>query len=152
MNPNLGDAARALIEAARAWRFNLSALDLSREEEALTAAVDALEAEISKLTPNAPYGFKLRRPWNLVPAGWFVQVPNGQWYEVTSTRRVGTMQEVGLRAPDGKTGEFPRNPEAEVTTRRGTHTKELSDAIEALSDVFGPVEVLEDTSPPWDES
>lgn len=151
MNPELADAARALIEAARAWNKPDSKW-CGPEEQALEAAITALDAALAKLSPNAPYGFKLRRPWNLVPAGWFVQVPNGTWYEVTGTKRVGAMQEVALLSPDGKAGAFPRDPEAEVTTRRGTHTRELSDAIEALSDVFGPVEVLEDTSPPWDES
>lgn len=152
MNPEIADAARALIEAARAYRNEPGIHEGTPGRGKFCKAVDALDAAMAKLTPNKPYGFKLRRPWELVPAGWFVQVPNGEWYEVTGTKRVGAMQEVGLRSPAGRSGAFPRNPEAEVTCRRGTHTKELSDAIEALSDVFGPVQVLEDTSPPWDES
>jgi hypothetical protein len=47
-------------------------------------------------------------------------------------------------------GPFPRVPQDEVKVRRGSHTTQLDDAIEALSDVFGGVAIIEDT-PPWDE-
>lgn len=102
--------------------------------------------------PNKPTGFVLTRPWELVPAGWFVKTPSGAWFEVVETKRNGTTQDVTLRAPDGKTGSFPRPCLAEVKVRRGTHGTQLDDAIEALSDVFGGVQVLSDAvddGPPW---
>lgn len=148
------EALRAVIVAARKWREDTRRTGEEPEPEsvvALSAAVDALEAALPAVQrPNAPYGFVLPRPWNLVPAGWFVRVPNGEWYEVIGTRLVDGKQHVTMKSPAGKTGTFPRDPEQKVSVRRGTHTKELSDAIEALGEAFG-AEILDD-SPPWDES
>lgn len=148
MNP---DVVRAVLDAARAYRNEPGMHEGTPGLAKLYRAVDAFEKEITASEPNKPYGFVIPRPWNLVPAGWFVRVPNGTWFEVMATKQNGTMQDVTLRSPEGKTGTFPRKADAEVQVRRGTHTKELSDAIEALSGVFGPVEVISDESPPWDE-
>lgn len=100
--------------------------------------------------PNKPTGFVLPRPWELVPAGWFVRTPDLKWYEVIGTKLEGGKQHVTLKAPDGRTGTFPRDPKAEVKVRRGTQTNRLSDAIESLSDTFGGTSIVKD-DPPWDE-
>lgn len=101
--------------------------------------------------PNKPTGSKVTKPWSEIPAGWFVYVPNGQAYEVMATKLSGVMQEVTLRAPDGKLGTFPRQRDAEVWCRRGSHGQTLDDAIETLAASFGKVEVISDEAPPWDE-
>lgn len=147
------EKVRAVLDAARSFRADM----LSSGEEAspshyvdLWEAVDAFEEELRNAEPNRPYGFKLTRPWSLVPSGWFVQIPSGAWFEVIASKANGIMQDVTLRNPEtGAEGTFPRKRDAEVTTRRGSRVKELSDAIEALSDVFGGVEIVD--SPPWDE-
>jgi len=149
-------ALRAVIETARKWRADTKRTGEEPEPEsvvALSAAVDALEALLpAARRPNAPHGFVLTRPWDLIPAGWFVRVPNGEWWEVMGTERIGEKQHVSMRKDSMSpvSGPFPREPKGEVKVRRGTHTSELDDAIEALSDLFGGVEILED-KPPWDE-
>jgi hypothetical protein len=152
------DHVRAVIEAARAVRRNVKETGEEPDPErtlALWSAVDALEDVLTMggAMPNVPTGFVLTRPWELVPAGWFVRVPSGEWFEVVETKRNGTTQDVTLKSPKGATGSFPRPCLAEVKVRRGSNTKELDDAIEALSDLFGGVQVLsdkvEEEGPPW---
>lgn len=141
---------RAVLDAARFYVNEPGIHEGTPGRGKLSKAVAALDAEIANAEPNRPYGFKLTRPWSLVPSGWFVQIPSGAWFEVIASKMNGIMQDVTLRNPEtGAEGTFPRKRDAEVTTRRGTRTKELSDAIEALSDVFGGVEIVD--SPPWDE-
>jgi hypothetical protein len=149
------DAIRAVVDAARMLRADVKRT--GEEPDAsltvgLWSAVDALEDVLSLGggMPNAPYGFTLTRPWELVPMGWFVKTPKGEWFEIVGTHREGALQRVTMRSPNGKEGTFPRNPAEGVSCRRGTHTKELSDAIEALSGVFGKV-AIESDEPPWDE-
>jgi hypothetical protein len=146
-------ALRAVIETAREWRAQVKQTGEEADLHPLMVAVDALEAALPAIgRPNEPHGFVLTRPWELVAAGWFVKVPNGEWWEVTGTALVNGKQEVSMRkdALSKVVGPFPREPKAEVKVRRGTHTTQLDDAIEALSDVFGGVAILED-KPPWDE-
>lgn len=82
-------------------------------------AVSAVEYEEATAAPNKPHGFILTRTWGEVPAGWFVQGPGGQWYEVMATRYEGGKQWVSLIV-DRQRGEWPRDPAGTVRVKRGT--------------------------------
>lgn len=92
---------------------------------------------------NKPTGLVLTRPWKNVPPGWFVNTPDGAWFEVTATKREGLNQLVTLRARDGRTGTFPRSPEGEVKVRRGTVGEDINAAMDRLAAALGTVEILE---------
>jgi hypothetical protein len=98
--------------------------------------------QVPESEPNKPTGFRVRRPWSAVPAGWFVKVPNGdaRW-EVLRTERVGPVQRVTLRMPDGTTGQWDQPPDREVLCQRGTLVTEAADALEVLGE---GAEVLKD--------
>jgi hypothetical protein len=147
------DALRAVIDAARTWRAETVT---SGEEAApettvtLWKAIDALEDALDGGAPNAPTGFAGPKAWGEIPAGWFVLTPSHAWFEVISTEAAGTTQHISLRSPQGSVGSFTYPASAKVTAKQGTHVKELSAAVKALSDSFGSTRVLDD--PPWNES
>jgi hypothetical protein len=144
---------RAVIEAARRWRDvedkNLGNIFAQPHTRDLMTAVDALLAEEMRAEPNRPHGFVLTRKWCEVPAGWFVQAPNGAWFEVTSSvEEDSETQRVGLLI-NGKRGEYPRVRDAEVKVRKGSKYLAEATALEALRTSFGVAEILD--SPPWEE-
>lgn len=120
--------------------------DTGSERESVHFGVAAVPAPRE---PNKPVGFKGPRKWCEIPAGWWVSTPNGERFEVLATKAAGAMQEVTLRIGPDKIGTWPRPANAEVWCQRGTHTKALDEAMDALSASFGPVTVIEDESPPW---
>lgn len=113
MNEELIKAARAVLNAARAWRVSHNA-SLHPEDEtglALGAAVDALEALLA--AEVAP--IEERVPWSRVVSGDSVQLKSGEWVPVLQrwTRRKGVEVTVELPLVD------PADPDA--TPRRKTY-------------------------------
>lgn len=98
--------------------------------------------QVPESEPNKPTGFLRLAPWSAVPAGWFVQVPNGndRW-EVLGTERVGPVQRVTLRMPDGNTGRWDQPPYRLVSCQPGTLVTEAADALEVLGE---GAEILKD--------
>jgi hypothetical protein len=96
------------------------------------------EPEKNQPEKNEPTGPVEHRPWTEIPAGWFVQAPNREWYEVVSTKRMPAAQKVVLRMPDGRELETARQAQ-KVPCRAGT----TSVPWETMRDVLG-AEILED--------
>lgn len=144
------ETMRAVLDAARAFRKSSGIYDGTPELAKLFRAVDALDTEIENSKPNVPVGPEYRTPWEEIPAGSFIQAPNGQWYEIAASKDVGKMQHVTLRDAAGKEGGFPRMKRQEVTMRAGSRNAELTSALDALRSVWA-VEVVDDSVPPWDE-
>lgn len=147
MKPEL---IRAVLDAARAW-YHPTRFTNDPDEAGLAVAVRDLESEIAAGEPNKPTGFKIHRTWREIPAGWFVSTPDGKRFEVLATEADGAFQKVTLRLSPDKTGTWPRPANGDVLCQRGTHGRDLDDAIETLATAFGRVEVIEDALPPWDE-
>lgn len=148
MKPEL---IRAVLDAARFYANEPGMHEGTPGRAMLSKAVRALEAEIAAGEPNKPTGFKVPRTWREIPAGWFVSTPDGKRFEVLATEADGAFQKVTLRLSPDKTGTWPRPANGEVWCQRGTHGRDLDDAIETLATAFGKVEVIEDALPPWDE-
>lgn len=146
MSAELAGLLRSVLDAAQAWRRGMVAIadECEPEAYALASALDVL-SEALDATPNEPTGFVLKRAWSEVPAGWFVRHPKnpGEWLEVVSTRREDDKQWVSLRVGD-QVGEWPRDPQAEVSVRKGTRTEEMDRALSVLTDAFGAVQVMTD--------
>jgi hypothetical protein len=87
---------------------------------------------------NEPTGPVEHRPWAQIPAQWFVQAPNGAWFEVLGTRLLDGRQSVALRIGESWKS-FMYDRAAEVPCRAGT----LSVPWETLRDGLG-AEILED--------
>lgn len=145
------ELVRAVVEAARTWRESTQAARAEGFHGELADAIDALNAELAKREPNRPTGSKIHRAWRKIPAGWFVYTPDGKIFEVLATEADGAFQKVTLRLSPDKTGTWPRPANGDVLCQRGTHGRDLDDAIETLATAFGKVEVIEDALPPWDE-
>ena len=134
-------ALRAVIEAARGW----ARPDTDHEDagEALQDAVRALEEHLTR----ASAGFVVTRTWATTLAGMWVKAPNGEWYEVLSTKDAGNgKHSIALRI-NGKRAEFPRESAAEVKVRTRTKMLLEDEAVQLLSAAFDAV-VIE--SPPWE--
>jgi hypothetical protein len=83
---------------------------------------------------NEPTGPITKRAWSAIPAGWFVQAPNGAWYEVVATSGMtGAMQDVTIIV-NGVEATHPRPASSLVPARRGTLVTEVSDALDALGE------------------
>jgi hypothetical protein len=130
----------AVIEAARQW---------ARADKAVAArnllyqAVRALEHAEGDPETNQPQSHLHQpRAWGAIPAGWFIQVPSGDWWEVLATaHHGGTRQVVTLRRPDRQSGTWDRNSTQKVTCCPGTRDQAVTDALAALG---GNVQVIED--------
>jgi hypothetical protein len=134
-------ALRAVIEAARSW----ARPDADHEDasDALQDAVKALEEHLTR----ASAGFVVGRTWATVLAGHWVKAPNGEWYEVISTKDVGGgKHSVALRI-NGKKAEFPRESSAKVLVRTRSKMVLEDEAVQLLSAAFDAT-VIE--SPPWE--
>lgn len=95
---------------------------------------------------NEPIGPELQSQWDKVPAGWFVQTPRGDWWEVLATERVPSGQRVAMRS-GGNRGEWTRDPKGEVWARRGsTAPRDRDDALGLLESAFQAT-ILRDEPP-----
>lgn len=150
MSTELTAHLRSVLDAARRFshkeRDNPGNVIPAEHVAGLLFAVRTLDEALAA-APNKPTGFILTRTWAEVPAGWFVQGPGGQWFEVLATRAEDGKQYVSLDV-NGKVGEWPRDPTATVKVKRGTLTAEVDKALDTLTGAFGPMKVLEET-PPW---
>lgn len=72
--------------------------------------------------------------WGQVPTGWEVQAPDGKWYRVEATGRVGAGQLVHFSF-----GAWKRDPAGPVTARPG-----IPDYTDVAIAVLGYPQVLED--------
>lgn len=115
--------------------------DLPAMRVQVEIAVSAVEYE--EAATNKPHGFILTRTWAEVPAGWFVQGPNGAWFEVVATRYEDGKQWVGMIV-DGQRGEWPRDPNATVKVKRGTLTNDRDVALDSLRAARLPFTMIAD--------
>lgn len=150
MSTDLTAHLRSVLDAARRFtrkeRDTLGNVIPAEHVAGLLFAVRTLEDALAA-APNKSTGPILTRTWAEVPAGWFVQGPGGQWFEVLGTRAEDGKQYVSLDV-NGTAGEWPRDPTGTVRVKAGTLTAEVDAALTALTGAFGPMKVLEDT-PPW---
>jgi hypothetical protein len=108
---------KAVVEAARAWVRAGELLTIGGDEAA-DALMDAVKALETSLAANKPTGLIFARTWAEIPAGWFVQTPGGWWEVVSARQSPDRRQWVKLRAPNGETGEWPRDPGGMPRSRR----------------------------------
>jgi len=89
---------------------------------------------LPEVEPNKPTGFRFRRSWGEIPAGWFVRTPAGASLEVVATHAEGDRQVVTLRFADGQEGTWPQPHTAVVWCQRGTAQTATGYALDLLGE------------------
>lgn len=133
-----------VLEHICGWESNPQGEFDQRTMEDLLRWAEAHEKECR----NEPSGPEIRSQWDKVPAGWFVQAPDGTWLEVGKT---SYLSHTGKQMVSVRIGEdfhaFPRDPKGEVWARRGTYSDpEKEHAIQALQAAFTTA-ILHDEPP-----
>ena len=107
----------------------------------MSFCVGITATEYQDAAKNEPTGDVFPAPWRGIPAGWFVQAPNGSWYEVVATKATYEHVQTVTMMVNGVPATWARPAKDEVPCRRGTLTRERDEALS----LFGEnTSILED--------